>query len=54
MAINGKPVKDPNSMLNMVAALVPGKTAAVKLRRAEKDLDLQVDVGRRPALQQRR
>jgi serine protease DegQ len=49
VAIDGKPVKDPNAMLNVVAALVPGKTAAVRLRRAEKDLDLKIEVGRRPA-----
>jgi serine protease DegQ len=54
VAIDGKPVKDPNSMLNLVAALVPGKTAAVRLRRNEKDLDLAVEVGRRPTLPQRR
>jgi serine protease DegQ len=54
LAINGKPVRDPNSMLNLVAALVPGKTAAVRLRRNEKDLDLDVEVGKRPTLPQRR
>jgi S1-C subfamily serine protease len=54
VAINGKPVKDPNSMLNLVAALVPGKPAAVRLRRDAKDVDLQVEVGKRPALPQRR
>jgi serine protease DegQ len=54
VAINGKPVKDPNSMLNLVAALVPGKAAAVRLRRNEKDLDIEIEVGKRPTLQQRR
>jgi serine protease DegQ len=54
VAIDGKPVKDPNAMLNVVAALVPGKTAAVRLRRAEKDLDVRVEVGKRPAPAQRR
>jgi serine protease DegQ len=54
VAIDGKPVKDPNSMLNLVAALVPGKTAAIRLRRNEKDVDLQVEVGKRPTLPQRR
>jgi Do/DeqQ family serine protease len=53
VAINGKPVKDPNSMLNLVAALVPGKTAAVRLRRNEKDVDIDVAVGKRPTLQRR-
>jgi Do/DeqQ family serine protease len=54
VTIDGKPVKDPNAMLNLVAALVPGKTAAVHLRRNEKDVDLEVEVGRRPTLPQRR
>jgi serine protease DegQ len=35
-------------MLNAVAALVPGRTAAVRLRREEKDLDVNVEVGKRP------
>jgi serine protease DegQ len=53
LAINGRAVKDPNAMLNQVAALIPGKTAAVHLRRDQKELDLQVEVGKRPTLQHR-
>jgi serine protease DegQ len=49
LAIEGKQVTDPNAMLNMVAALVPGRTAAVRLRRDEKNVDLKVEVGKRPA-----
>jgi len=49
LAIDGKQVKDPNAMLNIVAALVPGRTAAVRLRRDEKNLDVHVEVGKRPA-----
>ena len=52
--IEGKSVKDPNSMLNLVAALVPGKRAAIHLKRDNKDLDIQVAVGKRPTQQQRR
>jgi serine protease DegQ len=48
VAIDGKRMKDPNAMLNAVAALVPGRTAAVRLRREEKDLDVNVEVGKRP------
>jgi serine protease DegQ len=48
VAIEGKQVTDPNAMLNMVAALVPGRTAAVRLRREEKNLELKVEVGKRP------
>ncbi|TMH39665.1 MAG: Do family serine endopeptidase [Betaproteobacteria bacterium] len=54
VAIEGKPVKDPNAMLNLVAALVPGKPASIKLRRDNKDVDVQVAVGKRPTQQRRR
>jgi Do/DeqQ family serine protease len=53
VAIEGKPVKDPNSMLNLVAALVPGKPASIRLRRDNKDVDVQVAVGKRPTQQRR-
>jgi serine protease DegQ len=53
-AIEGKPVKDPNAMLNLVAALIPGKSAAIQLRRDNKDLEIKVAVGKRPAVQQKR
>jgi len=54
VAIEGKPVNDPNAMLNLVAALVPGKHASIKLRRDNKDVDVQVAVGKRPTQQRRR
>src|SRR6267142_2130288 len=54
VAIEGKPVKDPNSMLNLVAALVPGKTASLRFRRDNKDAEVQVAVGKRPTQQRRR
>ena len=52
--IEGKSVKDPNSMLNLVAALVPGKPASVHLKRDNKDVEVQVAVGKRPTQQRRR
>jgi len=54
LAIEGSPVKDPNSMLNLVAALVPGKPASVRLRRENKEIEFQVAVGKRPTQQRRR
>ena len=54
VAINGKPVKDSNSMLNLVAALVPGKSAAIQYRRDNKEGEVQVTVGKRPTQQRRR
>ena len=46
--IEGKPVIDPVAMLNLVAALAPGASANVKLKRQGKDVDASVTVGRRP------
>jgi len=54
LAIEGKAVRDPNSMLNIVAALVPGKQAALQLHRENKDVEVRVAVGKRPAMQQKR
>jgi serine protease DegQ len=51
--VEGKPVADPTSMLNLVAALEPGKPAKVRLKRQEKDLEATVTVGRRPKPQAR-
>jgi len=49
--VQGKPVKDPGAMLNLVAALQPGKPATLQIRRQQKQLELTVEVGRRPAPQ---
>ena len=54
VAIEGKPAKDPSAVLNLVAALVPGKPASIRLRRNNKDLEIKVAVGRRPTVQRRR
>jgi serine protease DegQ len=47
-AINGKAVSDPQAMLNLVAALKPGSTATMQLRRKSQTVDVSVTVGRRP------
>ncbi len=46
--VRGKPVSDPSSMLNLVAALEPGTSAKMKLKRQNKELEVNVTVGRRP------
>ena len=46
--IEGKPVADPAAMLNLVAALAPGASARVKLKRQGRDVEASVSVGRRP------
>ncbi len=54
MGVDGKRVKDPGAMLNLVTALKPGAPAKLLIRRQQKDMELTVDVGRRPAAQRRR
>jgi len=51
--VEGKPVADPTSMLNLVAALAPGKPASVKLMRGGQEVDATITVGRRPKPQVR-
>jgi serine protease DegQ len=51
--VGGKPVTDPSSMLNLVAALEPGKNIRMKLKRQNKNLEVSVPVGRRPKPQPR-
>ena len=48
LTIDGKPVHDPDSMRNLIVALAPGKQAALRLKRGQNNLDLQVNVGKRP------
>ncbi len=51
--VEGKPVADPTSMLNLVAALAPGAPARMKLRRQGQHVEATVTVGRRPKPQAR-
>ena len=51
--VEGKPVGDPATMLNLVAALAPGASAKVKLKRQGQDVDAAIAVGRRPKPQAR-
>ena len=48
IAVNGKPVTDSSSMLTLIAALAPGNQATLKVVRDQKEVELQVTVGRRP------
>jgi Do/DeqQ family serine protease len=52
-SVNDAPVADPQAMLNLVAALQPGSSARVKVRRQAQTLELAVTVGRRPKPQPR-
>ncbi len=53
LEVEGKPVVDPTSMLNLIAALPPGSSARMKLRRQERDIEAEISVGRRPKPQAR-
>jgi serine protease DegQ len=52
VAVNGKPVTDSASMLNLVSALPPGKVAALTVLRGKTEVVLQVSAGTRPKMQQ--
>lgn len=46
--VEGKPVGDSADMLNLVAALQPGKLATLKLMRGGRVVEVKVTVGKRP------
>jgi serine protease DegQ len=50
LTVAGKPVKDPQAMLNLIAGLEPGKTVAFTFRRRMQPLKLPIRVGKRPSL----
>ncbi|MBE7424279.1 MAG: Do family serine endopeptidase [Zoogloeaceae bacterium] len=51
VSIGGKPVRDPQSMLELIAGLAPGTPTPFRLRRETKDLELAVNIGKRPPMQ---
>lgn len=50
IGVAGRKVDDPESMLNLVAGLQPGQSAAFKLRRGQGEVDVNIKVGKRPPL----
>ncbi len=48
IAVKGEPVRDPRAMLDMVAALPPGQKADFRVLRGDTEVELSVEVGRRP------
>jgi Do/DeqQ family serine protease len=48
LAVAGKPIGDAQSMLGVIAAQTPGQSAQLKLSRAGKQLDLTVNIAKRP------
>jgi serine protease DegQ len=48
LAINDKEISDSSSMLNLIAALKPNEKAVLTIARAEKEIKVNVTVGKRP------
>ena len=48
LAINDKEVSDSSGMLNLIAVLKPNEKAVLKIARAEKEIEINVTVGKRP------
>lgn len=48
LTIGDKPVRDPQTMLDLIAALPPGETAAFRLRREKALVEARVKIGKRP------
>jgi len=51
VAVDGKQVRDPDSMRTLIVALAPGKQITLKLKRGQSELELPVQVGKRPKAQ---
>lgn len=54
VAVDGKEVHDRHAMLDLVAALAPGRRAEFRIRRGSEDRQAKVEIGKRPQLQDRR
>ena len=52
VAVGGKPVRDSSSLLNLIAALPPGKVAQLNLIRDKTEMRLPVTVEKRPVQRQ--
>ncbi len=48
VAVDGKPVTDSAGMLTLISAITPGSSAALKVIRTQKEVELKVTVGKRP------
>ena len=53
VSIDGMPIVDPKSVLNVVSGISPGSPARLKLKRKGEDMELVVIIGRRPKPQAR-
>ncbi len=53
LAVNGKPISDSQTMIEQIAALVPDSKAKLRVRRAKKEIVLDITIGKRPQTQRR-
>jgi Do/DeqQ family serine protease len=51
LMVDGKQVRDPDSTRSLIVALAPGKQITLKLKRGHGELELPVQVGKRPKAQ---
>lgn len=50
LSVAGKPVRDPQAMLNLIAALTPGEKALFTFRRQKEVVETEIRIGKRPPL----
>ena len=51
LTVDAKQVSDPDSMRTLIVALAPGKQITLKLKRGQSELELPLQVGKRPKVQ---
>lgn len=52
LEINGSRVADSSSMLNLIAGLQPNEKATLKIARNQREMNIDVTIGKRPAFKQ--
>ncbi|HEY8354063.1 MAG TPA: Do family serine endopeptidase [Methylophilaceae bacterium] len=52
LEINGQKIVNSSAMLNLIASLQPNEKATLKVARDQRELEIEVVIGRRPPLQQ--
>ena len=51
VTVDGKPVRDPESLRNLIVALAPGNQTSLKLKRGQNEIEVRVKIGKRPRAQ---
>jgi serine protease DegQ len=52
IAVEGQQITDTSNMLHLIAALEPGRVATLKIIRNGKEVELKVNIGKRPKQKQ--